>query len=102
MRPEPKLTPGAKADVRQAVVYYNTQRPNLGLNFLDEFEVSVLNIREAPLLSTLVDDPVRRSLMARFPFGVFYVAGTTEEPDVVLAVVALRQDPAVIRQAYER
>lgn len=102
MRPEPKLTPGAKADIRQAVAYYNAQRPNLGFDFLDEFEVLASNIREAPLLSTLVDDPVRRTLMARFPFGVFYLAGTPQEADVILAVVDLRQDPDVIRQAYAR
>jgi hypothetical protein len=102
MRPEPKLTPGAKADVRQAVVYYNTQRFHLGLDFLEQFETALVSIREAPLLSTLVDAPIRRLLMARFPFGIFYVAGSTEEPDVILAVVDLRQDPAVIRKAYQR
>jgi hypothetical protein len=40
--------------------------------------------------------------MERFPFGVFYVAGTAEEADVILAVIDLRQDPEVIRQAYKR
>jgi hypothetical protein len=59
-------------------------------------------IREAPLLSTLVDPPVRRALLRRFPYGVFFVAGLATTSDVILAVVDLRQDPDVIRRAYQR
>jgi hypothetical protein len=69
MRPEPALTPDAHADVLQAVEYYNGQRPNLGYDFLDEFERMTSLIREAPLLSTLVDPPIRRALLRRFPYG---------------------------------
>ncbi len=102
MRPEPALTPDAHADVLLAAEQYDSQRPNLGLAFLDEFQRTTSLIREAPLLSTLVDAPVRRALMGRFPFGVFFLAGSAETPDVVLAVVNLRQDPEVIRRAYLR
>ena len=102
MRPEPALTPDAHADVLQAVDYYNGQRANLGYDFLDEFERTTSLIREAPLLSTLVDPPIRRALLHRFPYGVFFVAGLQEEPDVIVAVLDLRQDPEMIRQAYLR
>jgi hypothetical protein len=54
------------------------------------------------LLFTLVDAPVRRALLRRFPYGLFYLPGTLDEPDVIVAVIDLRQDPAVIRQAYRR
>jgi hypothetical protein len=102
MRPEPALTPDAHADVLLAAEQYSSHRPNLGLDFLDEFERTACHIREAPLLSTVVDPPVRRALMHRFPFGVFFVPGSVETPDVILAVVDLRQDPEVIRRAYLR
>jgi hypothetical protein len=102
MRPEPALTPDAHADVLHAAEHYEAQRENLGLDFLDEFERTTSTIREAPLLSTLVDPPVRRALLRRFPYGVFFVAGSGDTPDVILAVVDLRQDPDVIRRAYQR
>jgi toxin ParE1/3/4 len=102
MRPEPVLTADAHADVLQAVEYYNEQRPSLGFDFLDEFERATSLLREAPLLSTLVDPPIRRRLLRRFPYGIFFVAGSTEEPDVIVAVLDLRQEPEVIRQAYRR
>jgi hypothetical protein len=69
MRPEPALTPDAHADVLYAAEHYEAQRANLGLDFLDEFERTTSMIREAPLLSTLVDPPVRRALLQRFPYA---------------------------------
>lgn len=102
MRPEPALTPDAHADVLHAALQYEAQRPRLGANFLDEFEHASALIREAPLLSTLVDAPIRRVLLHRFPYGVFFVAGSDDDPDVIVAVVDLRQDPDTIRRAYLR
>ena len=61
MRPEPALTPDAHADILQAADYYNRQRPGLGFDFLNEFEDTISLIREAPLLSTVVDAPIRRA-----------------------------------------
>ena len=89
-------------DVLQAVEYYNAQSPNLGFEFLDELEDTTSIVRETPLIFTLVDPPVRRAIVRRFPYGVFYVPGTDDNPDVVLAVVDLRQDPEVVRKAYLR
>jgi hypothetical protein len=102
MRPEPALTPDAHADILHAADYYNTQRPGLGFDFLNEFEDTISLIREAPLLFTVVDAPIRRALVHRFPYGVFYVPGSDDAPDVVLAVVDLHQDPEVVRRAYRR
>ena len=102
MRLEPKLTAEAWADVRKAIVHYSLQHFDLGSEFLNEVERIVAHIQEAPLLSTLVDAPIRRALLHRFPFGVFYVAGDADVPDVIVAVMDLRQDPEVIRRAYSR
>ncbi|MBK7583338.1 MAG: type II toxin-antitoxin system RelE/ParE family toxin [Myxococcales bacterium] len=100
MRPEPRITPDAEADTLAAARYYEAERANLGLGFLDEFDHALSLIRATPLLFTLVDDPVRRVLLRRFPYGVFYVSG--EERDTILAVVDLRQDPETVRGAYNR
>ena len=102
MRPEPILTPDAHADVLYAVEQYAAKQSSLGTAFLGEFERTVSLIREAPLLSTAVEPPVRRSLLRRFPYGVFFVAGSVDEPDVIIAVLDLRQDPEVVRHALLR
>lgn len=101
-RPQPALTPAAHADVLRAAREYNAKATFLGFDFLDEFEETSSLIRETPLLFTAVDPPIRRALLHRFPFGVFYVPGSDTEPDVIVAVVDLRQDPEVVRKAYRR
>ena len=102
MRPEPALSPGAHADVLGAAKLYDSLRVDLGRRFLDEFARVTSLIRETPLLSTLVEAPIRRVLLRRFPYGVFFVPGTDADPDVIVAVIDLRQDPEVVRRAYLR
>jgi hypothetical protein len=63
MRPQPVVAPEARADVLHAAAYYEAQRSGFGYQFLDEFERATALIREAPLLSTLVELSVRRVLM---------------------------------------
>lgn len=101
-RPQPALTPAAHADVLHAARDYNAKAPLLGFDFLAEFEETTSLIQETPLMFTVVDPPIRRALIHRFPYGVFYVPGSDVEPSVIVAVVDLRQDPEVIRQAYRR
>jgi toxin ParE1/3/4 len=102
MRPDPKLTPTASADVAVAVARYDGLRPALGADFLAELERVMSQIRETPQASTLVDPPIRRALLKEFPFGVFFVEGAAGESDVVVAVLDLRQDPDVLRRVYQR
>jgi hypothetical protein len=85
-----------------AVEQYSAKQSNLGTAFLAEFERTTSLIQEAPLLSTVVEPPVRRSLLRRFPYGVFFVAGSVDSPDVIIAVLDLRQDPEVVRRALLR
>jgi hypothetical protein len=66
-RPQPALTPAAHADVLHAVQHYSDQRLLLGFEFLDELEHTTELIRQSPLLSTLINPPIRRSLIQRFP-----------------------------------
>lgn len=102
MRPDPKLTPTASADVAVAVTRYDGLLPPLGTEFLGELGRVMAQIRESPQSATLVDPPIRRALLKEFPFGVFFVEGPAGESAVVLAVLDLRQDPEVIRGAYQR
>jgi toxin ParE1/3/4 len=100
MRREPRITPDAQADILEAARFYEAERDGLGFAFLDEFDRACGLIEESPLLFTVVDDPVRRVLPRRFPYGVFYEPG--DDCDTVLAVVDLRRDPETIRRAYHR
>jgi hypothetical protein len=102
MRPEPALTRDAHADILQAADYYNTQRPGLGFDFLNEFEDTISLIREAPLLFTVVGAPIRRALSIASPTASSTCLVPTTPQNVVLGVVDLLQDPEVVRRTYRR
>lgn len=70
----------AVAEYVAAGQFYNRQVDGLGNAFADEIEASVSKITEAPLIWRFVEGDVRRYLVPRFPYGIYY----TVESDVVV------------------
>jgi plasmid stabilization system protein ParE len=68
----------AEADITDGVVWYQNQQAGLGEQFLAEVEVAiqkaVANPRHHPRLRRVPE--VRRILLERFPFRVFFVVRT--------------------------
>jgi len=83
--------PEADNDVEGAVAWYSSERAALGLAFLDNLDRLLLRIRERPLQFPEVSMGVRRALMARFPYGVFFKPVADEV--VVFGVLHLHRSP---------
>ena len=64
-------------ELDDAVAWYNERVEDLGLDFLDELDRSIRRIAAFPSASTEIDTGIRRSLLARFQYGVIY--GIDEE-----------------------
>ena len=60
---------GELEDVRD---YYESQSEGLGLEFVTEFERQVLKIAKMPERWMIVRGDLRRSLMKRFPYVIFF------------------------------
>jgi len=60
--------------------YYNQQIPGLGDAFVDEVETGIRAILNGPEVWPVVEDDVRRYLIHRFPYGIYY----TIEGDAVI------------------
>jgi toxin ParE1/3/4 len=57
-----------------AIAYYETQKVGLGLDLLSEVEQAIGNIQRNPNLGTQYSiSGVRRYVLQRFPYLVFYV-----------------------------
>jgi plasmid stabilization system protein ParE len=85
LRPEPEQ---ALAD---ASIWYEEQRKGLGNQFLDEVLSVFSVISETPLMFPVVHRNIRRALIHRFPFGVYYRVESDEI--VVVAVMHGSRDP---------
>ena len=71
--------------------YYNRQVPGLREAFVDEVEAGIRTILDGPEVWRVVENDVRRYLIHRFPYGIYY----TIERDLVViwAVKHLHRDP---------
>ena len=81
----------ALAEFIAAGRYYNRQVPGLGDAFVDEVEAGIGAILKAPTVWRVIEDDVRRYLIGRFPYGIYY---TIEGDGIVIwAVKHLHCDP---------
>jgi len=64
--------PDAQAELIAAAQFYEQRVAGLGARFLDEFDAAIVRINEAPERWRKVEGELRRYLMPRFPYGIYY------------------------------
>lgn len=84
------IRPEAELDIQDAFAWYEMQGSQLGSEFVRAIDVSLSGIGRNPFAS-FVRKPIRRSLIRRFPFGIFYVV----EQDAIAIIACLhgKRDP---------
>lgn len=92
MRLSVAFLPRAEAELEDAQAWYEERSPGLGQAFVTCVQAAVEGIRRAPSQSPCVEGEVRRALVRRFPYAVFYLAGA--ECVVVIAVFHASREPA--------
>ena len=83
--------PEARAELREAVRYYEAEAAGLGAEFAAEVRVAVDRARGNPLIGALHEADTRRKLLQRFPYALIYL--TEEEQIYIVAVMHQRQEP---------
>jgi toxin ParE1/3/4 len=87
------LADEARADALDAFAFYEGRRPGLGERFREHVNNAISKIQRSPERYPLVYRDLRRRLVERFPYAVFYriYPGTV----VVVALMHGRQDPSI-------
>ena len=79
------LHPEAEAEFEEAADYYEAQRAGYGEVFRQEVADALAQIGNTPTVFSLYKGgPVRRRLLKRFPFGIYFV-----ERDTAIHVIAV-------------
>jgi len=81
----------AEVELWEAVDYYETRCPGLGLDFLRQVEAGLITVRISPDLWPVREDGTRRYLLHRFPYVVVYLH--LEDRLWVIAVAHCRRKP---------
>ncbi len=96
MSPRVRIRQEAEQDLDEAAHWYERQQEGLGGAFLDEVLEAFDRIRENPLVYPVLHRAIRRALLHRFPFGVFYQI--EDDRIVVLAVMHGSRHPNAWKQ----
>jgi plasmid stabilization system protein ParE len=85
------LRPAAAADIEEAVNWYDNQRSGLGDEFLASVDAGLVDLAAFPLRHPVLFRDIRRYLLKRFPYALFYRV----YPDAIVVVACMhgRRDP---------
>ena len=67
-----KFSSRALRETDEAQEWYELQNPGLGEEFIAAMDLQLKRLEQAPLLYAEVIPGVRRALLPRFPYGLFY------------------------------
>lgn len=81
----------AQAEIEEAYAEYDSFRRGLGDELLDELARIEGHLQANPALYQTVDGDMRRAVLRRFPYGIFYVIDGAIVN--VLGFLHLRRDP---------
>ena len=87
--------PAAAADVEDAWRWYETRKEGLGEEFLGVVQATVAQIEAHPESAPVVHRDIRRQLLRRFPYGLFYRLIRGEV--VVVACFHAKRSPRIWR-----
>jgi len=87
------IRPEAEEDLKKAHSWYDAQRPGLGANFIIHLDAALSSIQRNPEMYPIIYKNIRRCLVHRFPYGVFYI--DKEDKIIVLGIMHAKRDPQV-------
>jgi plasmid stabilization system protein ParE len=85
------VRPAAATDIENAFLWYQSQRHGLGDEFREALRFIFNQISENPRRYQIVHRDMRRVLLSRFPYGVYF----REFPEVIVVIACMhgRRDP---------
>jgi plasmid stabilization system protein ParE len=88
------VRPEAQTDIREAARWYEDREPGLGLRFLREIRTSLQYISDNPLMFPMIEEDVRRALLPKFPYSIYFVI---DPETTVIAVLHQHRRPEAWR-----
>ena len=87
------FTKNAEYDIRESVIWYNSQQKGLGHKLIEEVGNLSKRILENPLQFPKVLDSIYKANIKRFPFSLFYVI--SDNKIFVIAVFHQSRNPLI-------
>ena len=86
-----KISQEAELDLDEAYEWYESQVNQLGSEFIRVVDNNLALIQKNPFAYPIIHHNIRRKLLPRFPYGLFYVI--QDEIIFILACFHVKRDP---------
>jgi plasmid stabilization system protein ParE len=83
--------PEAAEELADAYEWYEARVEGLGSEFVRAVDSCLASIERGPYVYPIIHKEIRRALLRRFPYGIFYIFNDIEI--VILACFHVRRDP---------
>ena len=87
------FTSGAEADLKESVIWYESQRIGLGDDFVNEIDAVAIRILKNPRQFPIVLQNIHKANLKNFPFNVFFVI--SDNSVYVIAIFHNSRDPKI-------
>jgi plasmid stabilization system protein ParE len=77
----------AQTDIKEPARRYERRESGLGTRFVREVRTTLNHVADNPLRFPVIDEDVRRALLHKFPYSVYFVS----EPESVAIIAVLHQ-----------
>lgn len=85
------IRPEAEEDIREGFYWYEECSKGLGSDFILSIDACLYSIKRFPEMYPKVYKNIRRTILKRFPFGIFYII--EEKRIAVIAVMHCSRHP---------
>ncbi len=90
----------AETDIREAFAWYRKNRPHRLPDLVDDLDAAFARLLEAPESHPLQHRTLRRLLLKKFPYGVYY--SIVDDVIVVVAIYHAKRNPADLLEREKR
>ncbi len=88
-----EIADAAEDDIREAFLWYEDQKDNLGSLFEDHVNKAVDSIQSNPLKTQIRYGNTRVFFLKKFPYGIHFHANEQEKFILIVAVFHASRDP---------
>ena len=89
--PEIIVQPAAEAEITEAFRWYEDKSEGLGSEFMRALDATLSAIQRSPTGYAVIHKQVRRAVLRRFPYGIFYLSESDKV--IVIACFHASRDP---------
>jgi len=88
----------AELDIDEAFVWYELNQIGLGKRFYESVDKSVRFISESPLSCVEIYKGLRRFVIKKFPYGIYYSVNMEKKEIQIVGVIHFRRSSKILRK----